>query len=467
MPSLADDVWKVATAAYKALSPTASSGVTKSAKVAVPQSAYPVSIFSGWDAAVDKMWLSDLPNSQNVQLNNRTRLAWHTTTSEGFDKSVDGLDASFLQSLIGYYAGTEGVLKVESSTPNYEIVVAQDKEARTANLLTLNSKMIFLVLDMVLGASGADEDIKAQCAMNVAEYLTDSKMSDLLTGSSGSAVVEYAKHLIPKTPGALIELSTRAGPICIKQINPITTVITTYLSAFSGIAALILYTPSLEAVGGTSQQLISHWNDTYTLNVCKENGVAVLCGTNFYAGSAQITNCNIPVGVQGGCNFLSYNINVGNSAALEFRLGGEDLNIRLDQQYGCIGTTANISNTVGSTFSYTLTSDDPFALQTPSTTSYTVTASTPDVISGTLNITFPLSSYNGQSGTGTATGTWSVTKVATAFPKCLRPLYKSGRASDGALYGGDTPAFFCPSYGDYWGCHYLSPSALARDGEWL
>jgi hypothetical protein len=178
----------------------------------------------------------------------------------------------------------------------------------------------------------------------------------------------------------------------------------------------------------------------------------------FWRGTAQITKCSIPF----PCNFLTYNLNDGFPASIAFRDGGEPLNMRLDQTFGCIGTTVSISPSGGS-FTYSLSSDEPaWPDQVPSTITFTTTAVTPNSMSGTISVRFDRQRYDLQPGQGTAEGTWSVTRSPTPFPKCLLPVRRRGIPS-----GGDTPQFFCPAgSGNNFGCDYRGANTPARTNDW-
>lgn len=182
---------------------------------------------------------------------------------------------------------------------------------------------------------------------------------------------------------------------------------------------------------------------------------------NYWVGSAVIQECSEIQNYSSGCNYLSYNHNVGNGANIAFRSSDEPLNMRIDQQYGCIGIDAGALDTAGSSFSYSL---QPVGYNEflDSATKFTVERADANSISGSFSISFNLLGFNGKQGTGTAKGIWSAAKADHIFPKCLRPAWVEGIPT-----GGQTYPFFCPSLGDYWGCDYRPLSGEPRDGEWL
>jgi len=190
----------------------------------------------------------------------------------------------------------------------------------------------------------------------------------------------------------------------------------------------------------------------------------------FWQGTAYIEKCDVPIGVKGGCNFLSYNINVNDPVDMAFRTGSENLNLRLDQIFGCNGATVPISETTGSAFGISRSSSPPYSNQVPSSTVFTVTEVTDNEMRGTFKSTFDLALYNGQSGSGTGTGSWIARKRATTFPKCLPPQRAEGVRTDGTPAGGVTLPFFCSSYQpdqDLWLCNYIPLSAPGRANEWV
>lgn len=171
----------------------------------------------------------------------------------------------------------------------------------------------------------------------------------------------------------------------------------------------------------------------------------------FWTGTAVIKQCS----ENGACNFLTYNLNKPEVAVLNFQTAASNLNIRLDQEFGCIGATSGISPSAGSSFSYTLSSAAPFSNQPASTTNFTITNVTETSMSGTLSVSFDKKLYNGLNGTGTASGTWQAVKRGATFPKCLPPTNPA-----------DSPAFFCASIVDR-GCFFVPQAAPGRTNEWL
>ncbi|MGX6568274.1 hypothetical protein [Cupriavidus necator] len=199
-----------------------------------------------------------------------------------------------------------------------------------------------------------------------------------------------------------------------------------------------------------SQTLMKQFGDAVSgSSGCEETG--------FWRGTAEITACTRTDTV---CNFLTYNINRQEVAGLAFRTGGEQLNFRLDQEFGCIGATASIQAkpVAGATWTYSLSSGPPFANQTGSTAKWTVTTVTDTIMEGTVSIDFSSTNF-----TGTATGKWRAQKQTASFPKCLLPSPTAPKASN-------TPAFFCPGVPDAstdYGCTRRNVGFTAPDGEWL
>lgn len=450
-PGLADDVWSVATATYQALSPSATSARQIVAAEVTPN-ALPYYPFN--NGATDKFWLSAITGNSAVMASNRTRLAWHVTSSAGTDTDIDPLAISTIQVLTGYYGGTEVTKPVAGGAPKFQVLVEQNPDMRRRNFVTVINRLIFTTLDLAF--LGSDSQ-KINCAQAVASYAFDDKFSALMNDQSADGALAYVKNFYTGRAD-FIDFLTRTGPTCDIGKDLVDDAVTVFFNNVSTLAKIVLLTPSLEATGEGVYQLAAHWNDSYTINLCEQSGMAVICqpDTDFFVGSAVITQCNPPPGSYGGCNYLSYNENVNDGAGIAFRLSGGDLNIRLDQPYGCIGTTASVSSNVGDSFTYTLSSAAPYQEVPTSTTTFTVTSATDTTLSGTFSLSFTLSL-----GTGTASGTWSATRQSVPFPKCLLPTIASGQPS-----GGPTPQFFCPSVADNWGCHYIPINGGARSTDW-
>ncbi|WP_429031705.1 hypothetical protein [Aeromonas veronii] len=229
---------------------------------------------------------------------------------------------------------------------------------------------------------------------------------------------------------------------------------------------------SLQGVGGAASDIKIGTDRLNTLGaLAMKNFGPPITGSSgcesmgFWSGTAQITDCTIKYNTV--CNFLTFNLNLPEVAGLAFRTGNESLNLRLDQQYGCVGATTVIPEdpVVGTTWSYTLNSSSPYASGYPFTTTYSVTNRSANSISGTLIVSFSggyLGDGLGNTPAGTATGVWSVQKRDMSFPKCLSP-------SPSTAYTSNTPSFFCSNFNvtdDPYGCDFESIGFEGRKDEW-
>ncbi|WP_305825066.1 hypothetical protein [Massilia brevitalea] len=146
-----------------------------------------------------------------------------------------------------------------------------------------------------------------------------------------------------------------------------------------------------------------------------------------------------------------------------FRLGGESLNVREELENGCVGGTAPIAPTVGSSFTLDFASNPPWAAVVPGKITFTITRVAGTRIDGTF-----LYESVGPTGIYRERGNWISSQRPSAFPKCLPPTRVNGVDSQGRQTT-DTPSFFCSTYdptGDPWGCSYRGPLSPARPGEW-
>lgn len=184
----------------------------------------------------------------------------------------------------------------------------------------------------------------------------------------------------------------------------------------------------------------------------------------FWIGSAEVTSCSRSDTV---CNFLSYHVNAPGPVAINFRTGGEDRNLRIDQAHGCLSASTSISPQAGSSFSYSMSSSRPFAEASASTTKFNVITATDSEMTGTVEITFNNNPYFGEGGQGVAKGIWSAKRRANSFPKCSLP-YSSHE------FAWNTPSFFCPRSTGYCDFEYAQLGILGdwhtfvpgRPGEW-
>jgi hypothetical protein len=189
------------------------------------------------------------------------------------------------------------------------------------------------------------------------------------------------------------------------------------------------------------------------------DGVVNLGEEGFFSGLFKQTGCTSTTPVQ----FCPSVTHTGNSdlMAISFRTGNEPYNLRIDQDFGCISTAANINPAVGSTFGYSLSSEDP--LTYPVTAIHTITLVAPDRIEGTLALSssFPNANKPGETIAGTTNYTWVAYKVKP-FPKCLPPTVKE-------YQGNRNFDFFCPKYGaevNGFGCDFIPVGGRLRQGEW-
>jgi hypothetical protein len=173
----------------------------------------------------------------------------------------------------------------------------------------------------------------------------------------------------------------------------------------------------------------------------------------FYQGTAVLTSCTGTA--NGACNYLSYNLARPEIVGVSFRVGSDALNVRLDQEFGCLGATSSVVVSNDSAFTIAFPTSE---MRPASQTTFVVTKVEGDAVSGTVTSTFDL---------GQAKGTWTATKVARSFPKCLPPTRITGIDESGNERG-KTLSFFCPSasLGNYWGCDPRTAESDGRPGEW-
>lgn len=198
------------------------------------------------------------------------------------------------------------------------------------------------------------------------------------------------------------------------------------------------------------------WYGFATINECYVTGTdqdgEIVSPKNPTGGA--LVNPNTPY--RFGCNMLSLNQNVGNGAVISFREGSEKLNVRIDQQFGCVGATSTIVKKSGSSFIFNLPGRSSPVF--PSINhNFTITSVSDTKMSGVFTTTwsgpdFLVINENNKK----ITGTWEATKSSRPFPKCVLPTMRLD----------NTPPAFCPTFTGY-GCDYRSLSMEPRKDEWL
>lgn len=450
IPAITDAVWAVARQALIALDATA---VARNKPI--NSSSLPYYFFE--NGATEKLWVEG--SGDTLVVHNRTRLNWKVKSPSGEASTIDGLATPYLYSLVGYYGGSEGLKHVNVVRPASSILLSQDKDTLTTNVLALTTKFTFTVIDIAFKV-GEDGSAMQKCAIAMADQLLTGKLEALANQDTGAGALEYLRSLIPSSVAAVFDLVSKTIPLCAGGIEPIDFAVENFYKNTFAIAKILLLLPSVEAVGEGAYQVSTYWKALFPLEICYINGIISPCieqpVDGFWQGTASISNCS----EQGACNFLTYNLGRSGGATLAFRAGSESLNMRVDQEFGCIGATSSISGAVGSTFSYALSSGPPFSNQPSSALTYTVTSASATAMSGTLAVRFDRAGYNGQQGQGTASGTWSVTKRSTSFPKCLPP-------ASGLPLTFNTPSFFCTNLSNEYGCSFSNVNSAGRIGEWL
>lgn len=228
--------------------------------------------------ATNRLWVSDLPGTQNVQLNNQTFLAWAVTGASSFSGVVNPLNQS-LWTKFAYYGGSASTLTVTGDT-DFTMTVSQNAATEIQNGQTLATNVAASIIGVPLTMLNISQDQAIACEQSIYASLVNSpEFSAALAQHSSAAFFSYLKTTaISLYLDGLTSCASSIPPLKYLQLSNLGSAGAGFMFIFSKAWEILNLTSTLNAtVNVFSQFLTAASSEPYVLHMCKVDGVIGNC----------------------------------------------------------------------------------------------------------------------------------------------------------------------------------------------
>ncbi|MEX8517915.1 MAG: DUF1566 domain-containing protein [Leptothrix sp. (in: b-proteobacteria)] len=233
-----------------------------------------------WNNSVtNKTWLTDVASTPDFTFLNRTFLAWEVSTNGGFSTAANPLSTGgALQVLFAYYGGTESSTQITGTGMNERLTinVQQSNRSRVQNGFNLTNSIVFDGLTIALRGWGINQSDSVACATNFTKILVGSNEFSAMAANPNTATFTAYGSKIKTAAMAYQIADCRVG---LTTSSATIAILRTFLNLeWRVFVDALPAAASIIKVTSLVTQMIDAQTASYSVTVCKTNGVFAPCG---------------------------------------------------------------------------------------------------------------------------------------------------------------------------------------------